>query len=165
MFGDGILAHNGTLFNETLTGRFADQQDGQTDSERILLYLIDTVNAEQDRLGRALTADERFALLEQLTLRLSAGNKLNLLVWDGTYLYAHSNYAGTLHYCHPTPDSVLLSTHPLDSVAPGEWQPLPFLRLVVYRDGQEVYTGIPLSQEYFDPEENFEYKELDYANL
>ena len=122
-------------------------------------------HTEQNRLGRALSADERFALLEQLTLRLSVGNKLNLLVWDGTYLYAHSNYAGTLHYCHPTPDSVLLSTHPLDSVAPGEWQPLPFLRLVVYRDGQEVYTGIPLSQEYFDPEENFEYKELDYANL
>lgn len=163
--GCWTLAHNGTLFNGTLTDRFAGSQRGQTDSERILLYLLDAVNRKQESLGHRLLPSERFPLMEQLVTALSVGNKLNLLVWDGTFMYVHSNYANTLHYCRLTSGGLLFSTHPLHCLPADDWHPLPFLRLMVYQGGDTVYTGAPLSQEYFDPEENYEYKELDYANL
>ena len=47
----------------------------------------------------------------------------------------------------------------------GRKQPVPFRRLMVYKEGREVYQGEAKSQEYFDPEVDYEYKNLDYANL
>ena len=127
--------------------------------------LLNAVNRKQESLGHRLLPSERFPLMEQLITSLSVGNKLNLLVWDGTFLYVHSNYAHTLHYCRLASGGLLFSTHPLRCLPAEDWQPLPFLRLMVYQGGETVYTGAPLSQEYFDSEENYEYKELDYANL
>ena len=36
---------------------------------------------------------------------------------------------------------------------------------MVYKEGREVYQGEAKSQEYFDPEVDYEYKNLDYSNL
>lgn len=36
---------------------------------------------------------------------------------------------------------------------------------MVYKEGREVYLGEAKSQENFDPEVDYEYKNLDYANL
>ena len=163
--GCWILAHNGTLFDGTYTDRMATVQEGQTDSERILLYIVEEVNRQQACLERRLTPNERFALLDRLVTALSVGNKLNLLVWDGEFMYAHTNYAGTLHECCLPSGGRLFSTHPLHSMGDGIWQPLPFLRLLAYKDGVVVYEGEAKSREYIDPEENYEYKDLDYANL
>lgn len=58
--------------------------------------------------------------------------------------------------------TTLFSTTPLDDT---RWQPVPFLTLQVYRQGHIVYQGIRLSQEYIDPEKDFEYKNIDYSNL
>ena len=54
------LAHNGTIFRGDALGPFFAAQEGRTDSERVLLLLLDRVGARQDALGRALSADERF---------------------------------------------------------------------------------------------------------
>ena len=165
-FGERLtLAHNGTIFDGSLTDRYADSQRGQTDSERILLYLIDAVNSRQQALGRQLLPDERFRLMEQLISALSAGNKLNLLIWDGTFMYAHTNYANTLHYCRLSSGGLLFSTHPLHCLPARDWKPVPMLRLMAYCGGDTIFSGEPLSREYFDPKDNQEYKELDYANL
>lgn len=155
------LAHNGTIFYSPKLDEYKDRQEGQTDSERILYYIVDEVNKQQYQLGHALSADERFALLEQLICDLSARNKLNLLIWDGEYMYVHTNYRGTLHLLQDE-GTTLFSTLPLDQ---GDWQPVPFLTLQVYRQGQLVHQGTALSQEYFDPEKDYEYKNIDYANL
>ncbi len=164
--GCWTLAHNGTLFNGLLTDRFAALQEGQTDSERILLYLVEAVDKRQEVLGRRLLPRERFGLMEELVTALSDGNKLNLLVWDGEYLYVHTNYADTLYYSEWAPGSLLFSTQPLtDSLPSSCWHPLPFLRLMVYKDGRQVYAGRPSSSEYRSSQVDFEYKDLDYAHL
>lgn len=155
------LAHNGTIFYSPKLDEYKERQEGQTDSERILYYIVDEVNKMQYQLGHTLTADERFALLEELICNLSERNKLNLLIWDGEYMYVHTNYRNTL-YMHYDDGTTIFSTTPLDNT---RWQPVPFLTLQVYRQGLIVHQGIRLSQEYIDPEKDFEYKNIDYSNL
>lgn len=155
------LAHNGTIFHSPRLDEYKVRQEGQTDSERILYFIVDEVNKRQFQLGHALPPDERFALLEELICNLSERNKLNLLIWDGEYMYVHTNYHGTL-FMKQEDQGVIFATVPLDD---GNWRPVPFLTLQVYRQGQLVHQGIRLSQEYFDPEKDYEYKNIDYANL
>lgn len=155
------LAHNGTIFDFAQLDAYRQEQEGQTDSERILYYLIDHINRRQDELGHTLTPIERFSLLETLIAELSVHNKLNLLIWDGEFMYVHTNYRDTL-YMKSSGVGLLFATQPLD---PEPWQPVPFLTLQVYRLGQNVFSGTKLSQEYFDPEKDFEYKNVDYSNL
>ncbi len=100
--------------------------------------------------------------LEGLIADLSIHNKLNLLLWDGEYMYVHTNYRGTLHALQKDSDTIWFSNLPLDD---EPWQPVPFLQLLVYRDGKLVFHGEKRSQEYFDPERDYEYKNFDYANL
>ena len=156
------MLRRGTIFQGPQLEMFKSVQEGQTDSERILYYIIDEVNKKQDELGWPLTPEERFRLLDELVTRLSAGNKLNLLVWDGEYMYVHTNYQGTLHMLQKDADTLWFSTRPLDD---APWQAVPFLRLLVFREGRLVFQGEGGSQEYFDPEKDFEYKRLDFANL
>ena len=87
------LAHNGTIFDGTKTDAYTAAQEGSTDSERILYYLVDQVNQRQSALNRELTARERFALIDELIGGLAPNNKLNLTLYDGELLYVHSNYA------------------------------------------------------------------------
>lgn len=156
------LAHNGTIFDFPRLDSFKSLQEGQTDSERILFYFVDEINKQQDELGWALTPEERFHLLENLITELSVRNKLNLLLWDGEYMYVHTNYRGTLHYLQKDMETVWFSTLPLDY---EPWEPLPFLQLLAFRDGRLVFQSEKRSQEYFDPEKDYEYKNFDYANL
>lgn len=51
------LAHNGTIFESEVLEPFVATEDGDTDSERILCYIIDQVNAAQDEKGAALTKE------------------------------------------------------------------------------------------------------------
>lgn len=160
--GCWTLAHNGTIFDGTLTDGFANSQTGQSDSERILLLIIDRVNDLQDKLQRKLEAEEKAHLMDELIASLSVGNKLNLLVWDGQRMYVHTNYADTLFSCSVDGESMVFSTHPLDGDA---WQPVPMMQLFVYEEGSLVYQGQFRGKEYFDPEPNYEYRNLDYAGL
>jgi len=160
------LAHNGTIFDFPLMDAYKSVQEGTTDSERILYYLLHQINKRQDELDRALEDEERFLLLEQLITGItrasgpgSRGNKLNLLLWDGQYMYVHSNYADTL-FVKQTSDSVLFATTPLDK--DGDWRPLPFLRLLVYRQGNLVFEGQERSTQYFDRIKDEEYQYLNY---
>ena len=81
------LAHNGTIFESEVLEPFVAAEDGDTDSERILCYIIDQVNAAQDEKGAALTKEERFALLNRIILEIAPENKLNLLIFDGEIMY------------------------------------------------------------------------------
>lgn len=138
------LAHNGTIFHYPAHEPYRAVQKGQTDSERILHYLMDCIDRRQQALGRALTAPERCALLDEQVADMARGNKLNLLIWDGELLYAHTNYASSL-YSRRQGDAVFLATTPLGG---EDWAELPFTALCAYRDGERVYEGAPHGHEY-----------------
>ena len=93
------LIHNGTIFESAALRPYVFQQEGETDSERILCYIIDQVNWKTSNLCRPLTEAERCALIDEIVRTIVPGNKLNLLLFDGEVLYAHTNLQGTLYWC------------------------------------------------------------------
>lgn len=132
------LIHNGTIFDFPELDRFRAVQSGSTDSERVLLFFLDCIDRATVKAGHALTAQERFAVLDEAVCRLSANNnKLNFLLFDGEVLFAHTNYEASLHTC-TTAQGTLFSTHPLSM---GNWEPLAFTTLVAYAEGTQIMTG------------------------
>lgn len=130
------LIHNGTIYSGRKLIRSMYRQAGDTDSERLFLYLLHCVNVRQGT--QPLSASERFALVDAFVQEMSPRNKLNLLIWDGELLYIHKNLKNTLVYKH-LPEGTLFSTQPLTD-APG-WEKVPLAQLIAYRDGEQVFTG------------------------
>ena len=142
------LIHNGTVFESEKLNRYVFRQKGETDSERILLYLIDVINKTTATAGRDLSAEERFSVLDKIICASSPKNKLNLLIYDGELLYAHTNFKDSL-YERCDSDGVTISTRPLSD---DGWDHLPFTTLIAYRAGERVLTGTDHHHEYiFDP--------------
>ncbi len=155
------LAHNGTVFDGAVLNDYIGVQYGETDSERLLLYLVDLVNRAEIRLGRPLSEEERFDTLSSVVAALAKGNKLNLLVFDGEVLYAHTNFRGALHYLKDD-DSLMLSTNPLSQ---GDWKPLPFTRLVAIKDGEFVREGSSHGHEYIYNPDDYRFVYMNFARL
>ena len=156
------LIHNGTIFECDALSPYVHTQKGQTDSERILLYLIDRINAAQDAKGAALSKEERFAVVEDVVAEITIGNnKVNLILYDGTLLYVHSNFQDSLHTCRKG-NALIVSTRPLDG---DDWKVVPMNTLCAYRRGVLKYTGTDHGHEYFEDEEQLKYLYLDFAAL
>ncbi|MDE7311121.1 MAG: class II glutamine amidotransferase [Eubacterium sp.] len=155
------LAHNGTIFECRVLEPFVHMQQGQTDSERILCYMIECINDAQIQRGRTLVPQERFCLLDEIICRISPENKLNLLIYDGALFYIHTNYKGSLYRCRKGGE-VVISTRPLGR---DGWEPVPMNTLLAYQNGRLVYTGTDHGNEFFDSEEKMRLLFLDYAAL
>jgi glutamine amidotransferase len=155
------LMHQGTIFDYHPTNAFLHTQKGDTDSERILLFLIDVINDETLLAGRALSEDERFSVLEREITKMSAGNKLNLAVFDSEILYLHTNYRGTL-YANRVEDGFIFCTVPLDD---GDWTPHTLNTLCSYKNGKLLRTGKTHENEYVDNEEDQKYLYLTFSGL
>ena len=155
------LIHNGTIFSSDVLNGYIGIQTGTTDSERVLLYLVDCIDRAQARAGRPLGADERFDLLAAEIAALADGNKVNLLFYDGEVMYAHTNLKDTLHYCRDG-DALLFSTKPLSA---GAWTPVPFMRLVAVQDGAFIREAPPHGYEYVYNPEDYRYVYMGYAML
>ncbi len=159
------LIHNGTIFDYEPLHPYAKLQEGDTDSERILLYLVHELNHFEEDAGHKLDAEERFHFVEGLVADLAKNNKLNLLIYDGEQMYVHTNYKNSLYYCHhlsPEENSTVFCTQPLSG---GTWKPVPFTTLLAYKDGKRVFTGEPHNNEYVDSEENMKYLYSIFANI
>lgn len=142
------LIHNGTIFESSKLNKYIFLQKGETDSERILLYIIDRVNEYSKRLNRPLTAEERFDILDEAVCGSSPKNKLNLLIYDGEILYVHTNFRNSL-YCRRDENGITFCTQPLSK---GIWGNVPFTTLLGYRNGEHIFTGNNHGNEYFfDP--------------
>ncbi len=141
------LMHNGTIFDYPPMNPLINQQLGDTDSERILLYLLENM---QDPTA---TARQRFYLLDRLICAMAPGNKLNLLLYDGELLYVHTNYPGSLH-CLQEEGRLIFSTKLLGR---GNWQPVPMNTLLACREGAFVFTGTNHGATYRDSTENMQY--------
>ena len=155
------LAHNGTIFNGPQLNDYMGIQYGDTDSERVLLYLIDRIDREQICLGRALDEEERFGILATVIAELSKGNKLNLLIYDGVVMYAHCNFRGTLHIRRET-DAVAFSTRPLSD---ERWEEAPFTSLIAAKDGEIIRTSPPHGNEYIYNPNDYRMVYMDFARL
>lgn len=153
--------HNGTVFECEALNRYVKIQRGNTDSERILLYITDRVNKEQEKKGRALDKKERFDLIDEVICEISPENKVNLLIYDGELLYAHTNFKDSLHVLEQE-DTAIISTRPLDE---RNWKDLPMNTLCAYEDGKLLYTGTDHGHEFFETEEKMKLLFLDYAFL
>lgn len=155
------MVHNGTIFDYWQLNKYFKLQSGGTDSERISMYLTDKVNENIQKLGRELSAKERFLLLDGIVSDMAKGNKLNLLLYDGEVTYVHTNYEKSLYYLEKE-DSVLFSTQPLSE---EEWKPVPFTTLLAYRNGKLLFTGTNHGNEYVDNEENLKFLYQTFSNL
>ncbi len=155
------LIHNGTIFDYPPLNSYIPKQMGDTDSERIFLYLLDKLSEAQTQKGSRLLFDERFALFDSIVCDMSKGNKLNLLFSDGKYLYAHTNCKGTLYYLTKN-NTTMLATVPLSEEA---WQPLPFTRLMAFYNGRLLKTGTNHENEYIESEESMKLLYSIFANL
>lgn len=131
------LMHNGTVFSGTELIGHREKQDGTTDSQRILLYLIDSINAETKKKGTQLNPFERFRVVERAIETLSYRNKLNLIIYDGEQMYVHCNMDGTLFYKEEQ-GGIIFATVPLDNEL---WSPVPLTTLFVYQNGRLRYKG------------------------
>lgn len=144
------LIHNGTIFDYAPMNKYVKIQNGDTDSERILLYLVDCINEKTQKNGKELCARERFLLLDELFTEMSRGNKLNLLLYDGELMYVHTNYADSLFFLHKD-EGTFFATTPLSD---EQWEPVPFTRLLAYEEGSKIFEGTDHRNEYVDNEEN-----------
>lgn len=155
------LIHNGTIFDYPALNTYLKVQVGHTDSERIFLYLLDRINTMQSELERKLTFDERFDLIDEIINDMSKGNKLNLIISDGRYLYVHTNCVGTLHYIEKN-DAAVFSTQPLDN---DNWEEVKFGTPLAYKNGRLVKTGTTHTNEYIENNEAMKFLYQIFSDL
>lgn len=154
--------HNGTIFDFPPLYPYTKKQTGDTDSERIMLYVVDRINEETHKKGSPLDDKERFDVLDGIVVPMAEGNKLNLLIYDGSITYVHTNCRGTLHYLQKDEDSVIFSTKPLSK---ENWHPLTFMTLLAWQNGKHIMTGTRHEHEYFVNPENMKLIYQIYSNL
>lgn len=155
------LIHNGTIFEYEPLNKYVSIQNGDTDSERILLYLVELVNKKERELRKRLNGEERFHLLDDAIADMAKGNKLNLMIFDGELFYVHTNYEKSLYELEKE-NQVLFSTTPLSE---EEWHPVMFTTLLAYREGKKIFTGITHGNEYKDSEENMKFLYRIFSDL
>ncbi|MBQ9373043.1 MAG: class II glutamine amidotransferase [Thermoguttaceae bacterium] len=155
------LIHNGTIFKAPQLHEYAARQKGTTDSERVLLYLVDRLDRAREERGEDLPFWERFEIIERAIVEIADGNKLNLIIYDGEYLYVHTNYANSLYYLTEE-DAILFATRPLGLKS---WRRAPFTTLCAYRDGELVRKGVDHGKIFVDNPEEMRYLFMDFAGL
>jgi len=138
------LTHNGTIFEGPVLEPYVSLQKGNTDSERILYYLVDQINARQKEKRGELSEEERFSVVDELIHAITPKNKVNLMIYDGDLFYFHTNHKESLHFCQKE-KMLLVSTKPLNQ---DHWEEVPMNTLLAYRSGELVYTGKKHANEY-----------------
>lgn len=155
------LIHNGTIFDYPPMSKYIKSQKGDTDSERILMYIVDKINRSGRTADNPWSKEERFCFLDCLVKKLSKGNKLNMLLFDGEVMYVHTNYANSLYYLKKE-ESIFFSTQPLGK---EQWDPVPFTTLLAYEEGELLFTGTNHENEYIENAEDMKYIYQIFSNL
>ena len=156
------LMHNGTIFECSALEVYRQVQEGQTDSERILCHIVHEINLKTAQKGCELNARERFAVVDHVILEITPNNnKVNLILYDGEQFYVHTNMRNTL-YMKRMGQTLFFATVPLDQ---SGWNPVPFMQLLAFRDGEQLYCGTKHQNEYFYDDEAMKMVFLEYAML
>ena len=133
-----MLIHNGTIFDYPELDKYKESEYGDTDSERILLYIIDKVNEFETEKGSVSTIKERFNLLTEIISDLAKNNKLNLMIYDGDLTYIHSNMKDSLYYLK-NDEGFLVATTPLTD--DKNWKPVELNKLFGLIDGNIIFES------------------------
>lgn len=133
-----MLIHNGTIFQYPELEKYREKEKGNTDSERILLFIIDKVNEFEKAKGAPSTIKERFNLLTDIIADLSYNNKLNLMIYDGDLTYIHSNMRDSLYYLK-NEDGFLVASTPLDD--DENWKAVELNKLFALIDGNIIFES------------------------
>lgn len=155
------LIHNGTIFDYSPLEGYVKKQNGDTDSERIFLYILDKINLAQKDKKSKLKFEERFEILDCIVKNMAKGNKLNLILSDGHYLYVHTNCKNTLHYLQEH-NTTIFSTRALNDEG---WEKAPFAQLLAYKNGKLVKEGTAHDGEYIENEEQLKLLYQIFSNL
>ncbi len=131
------LIHNGTVYSGNMIEKYADHQSGDTDSERIIMYLMDEMNKTIEANKGPLGEKQRFDVVDKVVGEITPRNKINLMIYDGELLYAHKNMKNTLSFKRQN-DGIILATKPVDD---DNWIPLPMTRLLGFKAGKLAYQG------------------------
>ena len=156
-----VLAHNGTIFESEVLRPYQYAQAGTTDSERILLFIVDQMNRQYRDGLHEVDREDRMHIVEESINAIVPGNKVNLLIYDGELFYVHKNEPGTL-YEKDCEEGVLISTVPLES---DGWSEFPQNRLMVYRSGEPVYAGDRHGNTYIHNEEKMKLLYFAFSGL
>ena len=146
-----MLIHNGTIFDYPELDKYQEKENGDTDSERILLYIIDKINEFEKSKGALSTIKERFNLLNEIVKELSKNNKLNLMIYDGDLTYIHSNMRNSLYYLK-NEEGFLVATTPLSD--DENWKPVELNKLFGLIDGNIIFESEEHENEYVLTEEH-----------
>ena len=146
-----MLIHNGTIFDYPKLNEYIEKEKGNTDSERILLYIIDKVNEFETKKGGLSTIKERFNLLTDIVADLSKNNKLNLMFYDGDLTYIHSNMKDSLYYLKDD-ESFLVASTPLSD--DENWKPVELNKLFGLIDGNIIFESEEHENEFILTEEH-----------
>jgi glutamine amidotransferase len=146
-----MLIHNGTIFDFPELDKYKEKENGDTDSERILLYIIDKVNQFEKDKNAPSTIKERFDILLKIVSNLSKNNKLNLMIYDGELTYIHSNMKESLYYLK-NEDEFLVATTPLDD--DENWKQVELNKLFGLIDGNIVFESEEHDNEFIFTEEH-----------
>lgn len=155
------LIHNGTIFDYAPLRKYTFTQEGNTDSERVLMYIVDRMNEAIREAGRKLTRQERFNVLDEIVSDMAKGNKLNLLIYDSSVMYVHTNFKDSLYY-QKTGDTIFFSTRPLSL---GKWEPVPFTQLLAFRKGVLKFSGRIHGNEYIENQGDIQMLYREFSNL
>lgn len=146
-----MLIHNGTIFDYPKLDEYKEKELGDTDSERILLYIIDKVNEFEKEKGRLSTIKERFNLLTEIVANLSKNNKLNLMIYDGDLTYIHSNMKNSLYYLK-NEDGFLVASTPVSD--DKNWKQVELNKLFGLIDGNIIFESEEHENEFIQTEEH-----------
>lgn len=139
-----VFAHNGSIKN----ARFIKTNIkcyGQTDSEKVFCYIAEKL----EKLPDNIEFEKIIAAIEESIVKFAELGKLNILMSDGVHLYVHTNYKNSL-YMYKSTGYICFATQPLNRVfRKHEWIRVPLNRLLVYKDGKEIYKGQQHEFEYF----------------
>lgn len=167
------IIHNGTIFNGEKTDKYFYKQFGSTDTERLLLFLIDRINEKSLERRVPLTEKERFGVIEKAFHDVAPGNKLNVIVNDSEVFYIHGNSRtgsrvlgesakNDFIYRFDNDGFALFCTVPLD---PEGWEPVPLNTVIAYKDGALLFSGKPHEFEYIESDDDIKYLYLGASAL
>ena len=146
-----MLIHNGTIFDYPELDRYKEKEHGDTDSERILLYIIDKINEFEAEKGSVSTIKERFNILTEIIEDLSKNNKVNLMIYDGDLTYIHSNMRDSLYYLKNDEGFLVASTPLTDD---DGWKPVELNKLFGLIDGNIIFESEEHCNEFILTEEH-----------
>jgi len=133
------LIHNGYIEDSPAVSALGTLQKGETDSERILLCIVETVNSLYEH-SYFTNTDEflntLYSKIEKLLSDLSSLGKTNLVFTDSltNNMYVYMNHRNTLFFLNAD-GGVHVSTTPLSR---DKWVPVEPNKLHIFNNGKRV---------------------------